>query len=395
MSFTNSGNPTVLRIGHSGQLEGRSWTVLGRVALRSDDGYAWQEFYLGNEQGETATLVYEDDVWKLFKVLEPADPLTAAEAATRRVGDTVVTNGINAQIDYVGASRVTHIEGEAPEGVEVGDRARYFNATQGNGMLVVSWTGDEVEYFHGRDLPFNAVETAFGLPQRSQWSRLGLNGFNWSSFDANYLVGGLVAIVMVLVIAAMLFDEIAVPMPPEPPAKVAAAPVRLPDQAKGVLQGHAYTVRGHAVVEISRPGRKFERHEYLLTDETGATALLVQGLSGLSHEWHLLKPGSFPKSFTPYDAAQVKAGQATTPDGKRSSVAYLFQSKACATDGTVNLHPWPNEVQYGFVLNTPEHWVLARWTEREMQVYSGLWLSVKEVAAAFGMKAEELGRQSL
>lgn len=386
-------NPTALRIGHAGMLEGRRWTVLGRVALRSHDGYAWQEFYLGTAEGEAATLVYEEESWKLFKMLEPESPLTEAEAAKQRVGDTVFTAGKGAQIDYAGGSWVTHIEGVAPEGVETGDYARYFNAQQDDGMLVVSWTGDEVEYFHGRELPFNAVEKAFGLPQRSQWSRLAPTGFSWASLDANHVVGGAIVVVLVLVFGAMLFDEIAVPMPPDPPAKVAAAPVRLPDQAKGVLQGHAYTVRGHAVVEISRPGRKFDRHEYFLTDEAGGTALLVQGLGGLSQQWHLLKPGRFPEGFTPYEAAQVKAGQATTPDGKRSTVAYLFQSRAHATDGTFNLRPWPNEIQYGFVLNTPDYWVLARWTERELQVYRGNWLSVKEVAAAFGLKAEDLGRQ--
>lgn len=392
MNISINANPSTLRIGHTGVLDGRRWTVLGRLALRSDDGYAWQEFYLGTQQGDTCTLVYEDKDWKLFRELEPANPITASEAAKYRVGDNVVVNGIKAEVDYVGGSRVTHLEGQAPPGVEVGDRARYFNAQQGSGMLVVSWTGGEAECFSGRDLPFNSVESAFGLPKRSQWARMGLSGLSWRSIDPNYLAGGAFVLAIVLVLAAYIYDELAVPTPPAPPAKVEASPTRLPAQATGGVRGHTYTVRGHAIVEIARPGGKFDRHEYVLIDETGAPALLVQGISAHSTEWSLLTPVRLPEDFTPYEAARVRAGKTTTADGQSGQVVYLFQSKSRVTEKATDLRPWADEVQYGFLMRTPDHWLLVRWTEKELQAYRGRPVGSKEIAAAFKIPEEALSR---
>ena len=60
-------------------------------------------------------------------------------------------------------SLVCEIEGEAPEGVELGDVAHYFNAESGNEMVVVSWTGDEVEFYRGVNIPARAVSSAFGV----------------------------------------------------------------------------------------------------------------------------------------------------------------------------------------------------------------------------------------
>lgn len=391
MSFSDHNNPTPLRIGHAGTLQGRPWTVLGRVVLRTDDGYGWQEFYLGNNRGDTATLVHEDGDWKLFEEVAPATSLSVTEAAAKRVGDEVSFIGAPAVVDYVGASRVVHIEGVAPAGVETGDRARFFNATQGDGMLVVSWTGEEVEYFHGRSLPFNAVERAFGLPERSQVSRFNAENMDWSAAGRFMKVAWFVIIFVVFVLFRFIGDR-PEPKAPEPPAKQAAPAVRLPAGAQGRLGDRNFTIRAHAVVEIARPAGKFDRHEYLLVDQQGEYALLVQGIGKPLDAWLLLRPANFPANFTPYDAAQVRAGKATTAEGKPSEVAYLFQSKARVTERSGEVTPWPVEVQYGFLIRTPDHWILTRWTEQSLQVYRGGPIGTKEVAAAFRVSVDDLGR---
>ena len=86
-------------------------------------------------------------------------------------GCTAQVNNNSAQLTLCSASRVYHIEGQAPEGVEIGDVANYFNAQAGNDMQVVSWTGDEVEYYNGVTIPQSVVAAAFKMPRASETSR--------------------------------------------------------------------------------------------------------------------------------------------------------------------------------------------------------------------------------
>ena len=164
-------NPTSLRIGMSGTIAGLRYRVVGRVVMGMEEAgqiYYWNEFNLVNDRGEFATLVFEETEdgaeWKMFTLFEPQNPLTAGEAARKRVGDTVnFFQGAPLRVTLVDESRVNFIEGQAPEGVEVGDVAHYFNAEAGNKMQVASWTGDEIEFYNGMDLPRSAVRNAFGL----------------------------------------------------------------------------------------------------------------------------------------------------------------------------------------------------------------------------------------
>src|ERR1041385_3980119 len=166
MSFVN---PTALPIGMTGDLSGRHYRVVGRVVMGMDDDGAcyWNEFNIVDDAGKPATLVFEETArggeWKLFTMFEPEYPMTAEDAATRRAGDELNLEGTQVRVTLVDESRVYHIEGEAPEGVEVGDVAHYFNAAAGNKMLVVSWTGEEVEFYWGTDLTSGTVAAAFDL----------------------------------------------------------------------------------------------------------------------------------------------------------------------------------------------------------------------------------------
>ena len=74
----------------------------------------------------------------------------------------------------VDESRVYHIEGKAPEGVEIGDVAHYFNAETGNNMQVVSWTGDEWSF--GASIQPGSVATAFTRLRTAPAIRFGSSG---------------------------------------------------------------------------------------------------------------------------------------------------------------------------------------------------------------------------
>jgi hypothetical protein len=391
MGFLNSSNPTKLRVGATGRLEGRTYAVLGRVVLSTADGYKWQEYNLRATTGEIATLVYESGDWKLFRLFEPAAPMTAAEAALARVDDTLTIGGRSVAVTYVGKSRVVYIEGAAPEGMKLGDRASYFNADRAvGGLMVVSWTGLEMEFYEGHELSEREVTRAFGLPRGNFLIRVA-DDFRNSTPDLGNVIGiGLVVILIFFRIVGELPDRDPVFIESAP--KQAAAAARLPDHAKGSLWGHDYTVSGHVVVEIARPGKKFDRHEYLLTDAAGVTVLLVQGLEARPDQWHVLTRSSFPPTYTSVDAAQVKVGNATTAEGKRGEVVYLFTSRTRLAGEAVSGAPWPSETQYGFVARLPDEWLLARWTERELQLYRGQAIAARDVAEGFHLPVEALSR---
>src|SRR6266542_787165 len=106
-------NPTQLRIGAIGNLEGVDYRVVGRVVMSvTEDGetYYWDEFNLGTGFGQNATLVYEETEpggeWRLFTMFEPEYPITAEDAATKRVGDPLNLDGTDVHVTLVDKSRV-------------------------------------------------------------------------------------------------------------------------------------------------------------------------------------------------------------------------------------------------------------------------------------------------
>ncbi len=167
MSFNN---PTAVQIGMTGTFSGVSYRVLGRSVLGViDDGrsYYWNEYNLRADSGESAILVYDTSdriaEWRWFTTFEPQTPITATEAATKRLGDRINLDGTEVRVTLRDHSRVYLVEGEPPEGEAVGTQADYFNAESGQDMIVVSWTGDEVDCYHGKTISAIAVGHAFNI----------------------------------------------------------------------------------------------------------------------------------------------------------------------------------------------------------------------------------------
>src|ERR1019366_6319516 len=89
--------------------------------------------------------------------------ITAEDAASKHVGDLLNLDGADVHVTLVEQSRVYNVAGKAPEGVTVGAYANYFNAEGDDRMDVVSWTGQEVECYHGVNLPWSDVAAAFNI----------------------------------------------------------------------------------------------------------------------------------------------------------------------------------------------------------------------------------------
>lgn len=385
-------NPTALQIGKSGMLDGRRYTIRGRTVLSTVvDGtkYYWNEFNLVAASGEAITLVYEEEEdgsdWKIFRLFEPLRPMSAQTAAAVRVGNTIDFDGTKAHVSLISESRVVYVEGEPPEGVEVGDAARYFNAEAPEKWFVVSWTGEEVEHYRGARISAKRIELSFDLPRgaagASSLAQPVAPSFDISLGQIGKILVGL-GFLAVWIYSQVDHDDRR--PPPPPPAKQIAPPAPLAEASRGSLLGHEYTLTAHALVEVDQMGGNFDRHEYTWTDDRGGSGLLIRGLAENKEQWTLLAPVAAPPNFTPYDAASLKAGQQTSVTGEPIRVSRLFLSKPLSNSGTATRAVWSDPLQYGFVAVTKDgNWLLARWTESHLEIFRGKMLANADVLKAF------------
>jgi len=395
MSFDN---PTPIKVGMSGTFNGRRYRVAGRIVMGMEaDGerYFWNEFNLIGPENQSATLVYEEGEqggeWRMFTLFEPDYPMTAADAATRRVGDQLNLDGADARVTLVDESRVYHIEGEAPEGVESGDVAYYFNAEAGRNMVVVSWTGDEVEYYRGINLTSGLVAAAFNLRREQvEASSAASGGANLFSLGGNNPAqflpqrGFRVALAILAVVLGLAgYSSCRTVRQRAPMAKqpAPAAPLKL--QAAGRLDGRDWRVQSHAVVEIAEVGRIFDRHEYELADAETNRALLVCGWQPGAKEWVLFTPWTPTMPSNAEQAAALRVGERVSVDGWSAIVTELFQSVASHSEGAASGGLISGAVQFGFLARSNSTVLLARWNAGGIHYLRGKTFPAREVEAAF------------
>lgn len=400
MSFKN---PTPIQIGTWGTFNGARYRVAGRVVLGCEvDGqrYYWNEFHLVGEGGDEATLVHEVGErgveWRMFVLFEPEYPLSAAEAAGKRVGDRINLEGTDCRITLVDESLVYYIEGDAPEGVELGDVANYFNARLGKDMIVVSWTGNEVEYYRGKDISSGLVATAFGLrgqdfnnflQSAGNDSWLNLAGSPASSFGGDSEVFGKRVLqgILAVLLVAMLFVGVNTcrsPRRPGPVAKVNAPPAPLAYGMEGLFDGKTWRIRAHAVVEISQVGARFERHEYHLTDADGNRALLVCGLKPGAEDWVWFTPLAPIEAPTPAQAAALRAGETINVDGWIGPITELFQAVNRQTSSELT-DVREGGLNFGFTVTSGRSLVQARWDAGSIIFMRGTTQPARQMLAGF------------
>jgi hypothetical protein len=382
-------NPTPVRIGMTGTFDGTQYRVVGRLVMGVvEDGeiYDWQEFNLETGTGKTATLVYErterGGEWRFFTMFEPQYPITAEDAATKRVGDPINLDGTDLRVTLVEQSRVYHIEGKAPEGVETGDHANYFNAEGDAVMDVVSWTGQEVECYHGATLSYSVVAEAFNL-RRSAFSSLfqrpGYGGA--ASNPATKVVLGLI----VAVIASGGFVLFFPRTRSRPPAviRTSAPPAIVKVGSAGRLKGTDYRVQSHALVEVALQGRAFRRHEYGLATGFGDKALLVCGSKPGVSDWVLYTPFHPAEPLTPHQAGAIRLGQTVNVDGVVAKVSELCQSTTRLVEAAEADAPSNGDVMYCFAGSGDYYQLLVRWNSYRIEFFQGQVVAEAHVVAAF------------
>ena len=392
-------NPTRLRLGMHGNFAGKDYCLVGRVVMgETEDGetYYWNEFNLEADGGGNADLVYEEaehgGEWRLFTMFEPECPITAADAATKRVGDRINLTGEDVRITVRSSSRVYHIEGRAPEGVELGDVANYFNAQAGNDMQVVSWTGDEVECYNGVTIPQSVIAVAFNVPRASDSSPfsgsgsasgLGGNTNNYNGFAKVFLQAALVIFLLIIVFGRNVScstDHVSAPVKRIP----AAAPM-LTVGATGKLADKDYRITAHAVVEIAEVNSIYGRNEYELTDDSGVLALLVCGERPDSKDWTLFTPLAPLPPPPPQQAAAQKVGDSVNVDGFVATVNDLFQSSVQSVDSVAPATWRKGDMSFGYSARSGNGLLLARWNKVGMNFYQGKTVFSKDIITTFSV----------
>lgn len=397
----SNSNPTALRLGATGALDGRRYTVVGRTVLSvvvDGETYYWNEFNLVDSLDNALTLVYEDaedgSEWKLFKLFEPTLPMSVAEAATKQIGDWVNFGGVEAQVTLVDRSRIVFVEGRVPEGVATGVEAEYFNAENGDRMIVVSWSGDEVEYYDGRVASARRIEAAFGLP-RAEVNRRGF--FDWmanaTDFSAYFVIAAAVIAMAVagsFVYSARRNSESRLVRPVPEKRMASASP--LPIGAAGVLRGKNFQIVARALVEVSRLGDRFDGYEYALMTPGNERELLIEALQGKLTDWYLLTPTGTPADLTPFAAASFRQGRPAMIGGHPMHVAQLFQIRVTSKAGDDSVLSWPVGMAHGFLAKSDHvdvdgsEWMLARWTETGIESYRIGVISDSDVKSGFGAR---------
>ncbi len=383
----NFSNPTQIKIGMTATISAKRYRVVGRAVLGETEGwrtYYWNEYNLAGDDGQFATLVFEETEdgpeWRFFTMFEPQFPITAEDAATKQTGQMINLDGENCYVSQKSRSRVYFVEGQPPEGEAVGTTADYFNATRGPKMLVVSWTGDEVECYRGITVPSGVVAVAFNL------KKVALLKFQ-VAHGTKHLQANAVMIFGLLIFFALLIFLIASDaMPPKrlPAVKTYNPPPTMLEVEDAVtLDGKKYRVVRHRLVEIAEPGQKVQRHEFTLAGDDGKELLLVHGVQPGSDDWVWYTALTPSDPLTPQRAATVKAGMIVNVDGVVAAVTDLFRSKVLLDDWTGPLTT-TGEIRYGFQGRQNVTLLLVRWNANEIGFYKGTTLSDREVKEAFG-----------
>lgn len=345
----NTANPTRIRVGMTGTFAGKAYTVIARVVMGMDeDGetYFWNEFYLSDGSDRIALLVCEEvygaQQWRLFTEFAPPQPMPARAAGLKRVGDRVEFDGISAEVTVVDESRVHHIEGKAPDWVIVGDVAQYFNAEAAGKMWVVSWSGDEVEYYRGMQLHGELVAQALGLPASDFSPAPASLGGVTKETVAKF---GLLAMFIGFVVTLIYYTKFnpkdrqssqpttRVASPPAVLQRAAAPPPPLKVGTNVVVDGRTYQVATHRVTGFTRVNRQWNANHYQLTNEQGSTLILLVRPNASGTNWHALEPFTPTNPPTPLVAGALRVGDRVTLDDFNGVIGEIFMSNEVTRTG--------------------------------------------------------------
>ena len=157
--------PTIA-LGTSGQLQGKTWQVVGfqhRMGSEPDDPdehFGWSEYLLYNAQRGFQFLVDAEDGWSLVKP-------TTGSPVLGKTGQSATYLGATYKLQYAYKAETTYVAGEFYWPVERGHKSFNRDFAQGNNLLSQEETPKEITWSSGSKLKAEAVAAAFGLKDQA------------------------------------------------------------------------------------------------------------------------------------------------------------------------------------------------------------------------------------
>lgn len=386
----STANPTPVRVGMTGTFAGKPYTIIARVVMGMDEEgetYYWNEFYLSDGSDRIAMLVCEEvygaQQWRLFTEFTPTTPLTAREAGMKKVGDRVNLDGVSAEVTVVDETCVYHIEGKAPDWVSVGDVAQYFNAEAGGKMWVVSWSGDEVEYYRGLNLHGELVAQALNLPASSFKAASGIGGSGGGGGGVARGLGvgmalfgfGVAAMFMVRgcggTSRSVSYHPVSVAQPPPVVQRAPAPPPPLTVGTNVVLDGRTYQVVTHRVTGFTKVNAQWNTHHYQVADDNGQTNLLAVRLQAAQPTLHLFRQHAATRPPAPELAAAMRVGEKVTLDDFQGTITELLMSHEVSRTGPPIAGFATNGLTYHYVATGSNGMLLASWNGERITFHRG------------------------
>ena len=372
----------------TGTFAGKPYTIIARVVMGMEEEgetYYWNEFYLSDGSDRIAMLVCEEvygaQQWRLFTEFTPTTPLTVAQAGALQIGYHANFDGVSAEVTVVDETRVYEIEGNAPDWVAVGDVAQYFNAEAGGKMWVVSWSGDEVEYYRGMQLHPEAVAQALRLPATS-FKKVSGSSLVSSSSTGGGLSFGVISALLTFAVSGFFIFRSCSSGPryttthtyATRPAVVQRLPAPPPPLTVGTnvtLDGRAFRVVGHRVVECTKVNAQWNSHHYQVTDDAGQTSLLVLRSQPGAQNWLLFKALEPARPPTPAVAATMRVGDGVTVDVFQGRISDLFMSRTVMNSGTSPDASFDTGLTYHYLAQTNTTSLLASWNGESIVFHRG------------------------
>lgn len=380
----SNANPTPIRIGMTGTFAGKAYTIIARVVMGMEDAgetFYWNEFHLSDGSDRIAMLVCEEvygaQQWRLFTEFTPTTPLTAREAGLKRIGDHLSLDGVSAEVTVVDETRVYHIEGKTPDWLSVGDVAQYFNAEAGGKMWVLSWSGDEVEYYRGMQLHPEVVAQALRLPAASFRK---VSGGSAPSAGGVWSSGNIVALLVFVASGFFILRSCSSgprytathSVPPQPPViQRQPAPPPLSIGTNVTLNGKTFRVITHRVTGFTKVNAQWNTHHYQVTDDSGATNLLSVRLQSASPSIHLFSQLAATRPPTPEVAAAMRVGDKVTLDGFEGTITELLMSHEVSRTGPPIAGLDTHGLTYHYLATGSNGVLLASWNAERIVFHRG------------------------
>ena len=161
----------LLAVGGTGRIGNTTWNIrtVAPVEIAAvGQRYACHQYELNDEQGMAAILLHNPQEavrgWTFLRPFVPEKPMTALEAAARRVGDTVEIDGVKAVVRNLFLTSVQPSQGLEKAKPTARTMLYGFKAQAGStNLFLVRWNEGGITFYKGATVSAKEINGAFGV----------------------------------------------------------------------------------------------------------------------------------------------------------------------------------------------------------------------------------------